>query len=364
MSLENRIEGLRRRLAEGQFQSEAAVREAIVLPILQDLGWDIYDPTSVVREFNLGPRKVDYALSAIPPRKHVFIEVKAVGNCASGDRQLFEYAFHEGIPFAVLTDGREWNFFLPGEQGSYDERRVQKLDIIDRSPIDATATLRKYLEFKRVQSGDALAAARSDYQSISRRRDAANNIPKAWDEIISEPDSLLIDLLAEKTESLCGYRPAPEDVEAFLLNDFRAADETIERRLKPVKAIDVNNRTSPVTPVSERGIHYSIFGQHRNASSAIDALMEILRALHNRDMNFLSKLAPLVQGRTRNHLARSRADVYPQKAELSEYTTELVPGWWLGTNISNRDKLKIVKQACKAADITFGRDISIELPNT
>jgi predicted type IV restriction endonuclease len=56
------IEQIKGRLTTAQYQSEAAIREAIVLPILQALGWDILDPTSVLREYPLGSRRVDYAL--------------------------------------------------------------------------------------------------------------------------------------------------------------------------------------------------------------------------------------------------------------------------------------------------------------
>ena len=161
------IEQIKARLTTGQYQSEAAIREAIVLPILQALGWDTLDPTSVLRECPLGSRKVDYAVATMPTKKHIFIEVKAVGHSLGGDKQLFEYAFHEGIPFAILTDGREWNFYLPGEQGNYDERRVQKLDIADRPITDAIEVFKRYLTYERVNSGEALKSARADYQNLS-----------------------------------------------------------------------------------------------------------------------------------------------------------------------------------------------------
>ena len=45
---------------------------------------------------------------------------------------MFQYAFHEGVQFVILTDGQEWDFFLPAEQGDYAERRVYKLNIIER----------------------------------------------------------------------------------------------------------------------------------------------------------------------------------------------------------------------------------------
>jgi predicted type IV restriction endonuclease len=96
-----------------------------VLPLLQALRWAIFDPNCDLREYTLGSKRVDYPFSSSPPKKEIFIEVKALGQSVVGaDRQLFEYAFHEGIPFAILTDGREWNFFLPGEQGLYDILRT------------------------------------------------------------------------------------------------------------------------------------------------------------------------------------------------------------------------------------------------
>lgn len=359
--MDSLITKIKDRISSGQYQGETAVREAIVLPVLQILGWDIFDPNSVIREYTLGSRRVDYALSSAPPRKDIFIEVKAVGLASGADRQLFEYAFHEGIPFAVLTDGREWNFFLPGEQGSYDERRVQKLDLSERSPGDATETFQKYLQYSRVRSGEAIDSARADYKNISKRKVAANEIPKAWHELISEPDELLIDLIAEKAESLCGFRPAPEDVEAFLISAPTGASSPI--RVTPIRRETTPTPTLSQQPISERGIGYSVFGQARSANNAIEALIDILKTLAQRNPQFLEKVAPTVRGRTRNHIAKTRDSVYPRKPELSEYTTELAPGWWLGTNIANRDKMRIISKACEVEGLTLGRDIVISLPN-
>jgi len=279
------------------------------------------------------------------------------------DRQLFEYAFHEGIPFAVLTDGREWSFFLPAEQGSYDERRVQKLDLVERSPNDGVEIFRRYLEFDRVRSGHAIASARADYQDISKRKISANKIPTAWNELVSEPDELLIDLIAEKAEALCGFRPAPEDVEAFLIAVSKIPASTSPQTALAGRAQNTPIIAAPTQPISERGISYRMFNEAKQAANAIDALVDILRALAGRNPQFLDKLAIVARGRTRNHIARSRNDVYPRKPELTEYTVELIPGWWLGTNIANRDKMTIIRKACQVEGLTLGRDIVIKLPN-
>ena len=105
--------------------------QGIVLRILHALGWPAYDTQAVWPEYSLSGRRVDFALCHPPGKPIAFIEVKQIGQSDGAERQLFEYAFHDGVPMAILTDGREWNFFLPGEQGDYGERRVYKLDMME-----------------------------------------------------------------------------------------------------------------------------------------------------------------------------------------------------------------------------------------
>ncbi|MBM6593089.1 hypothetical protein [Microvirga pudoricolor] len=373
--MQDLLETIRGRLERRQYSSETAVRETIVLPVLQSLGWDIFDPDHVLREFTLGTRRVDYALSATPPRRDIFIEVKAVGQTTGADRQLFEYAFHEGIPFAVLTDGQEWSFFLPGQQGSYDERRVQKLDLLERNPSEAALLMARYLDFRRVKSGEALQDAQTDYRTVSSRKTALDRLPDAWAALCAEPDPLLLDLISEKTEAICGFRPKPEDVEEFVLSNLtngskvrsrlevKRPTRTAEAGVSSTQHLARPTPSVPSAPVSERHIIYTVFGERREARTAIDALVEILRALSARQPDFVDRLSQIAPSRTRNHIARSPEQVYPARPELSDLTTEFVPGWWLGTNIANRDKLTLLRKACEVTGITLGRDIEIHLPN-
>ena len=126
-----------------------------------DLGWKVFDPDIVRREYTVDRRRVDYALFANSnaDTPAAFIEVKAPNATADGERQLFEYAFHQGVPLAILVDDREWSFFLPGEQGSYTDRRVHKLDLLEREAEDAASILERYLRFDRIKNGDAIRDA-------------------------------------------------------------------------------------------------------------------------------------------------------------------------------------------------------------
>src|SRR5260370_10677904 len=205
MGLAATVESIAGLIRANSYRNETDVREAIVNRVLQELGWQVYDPTAVRREFAVDKRKVDYAVFAGANSPSVFIEVKAPTAGDEGDRQLFEYAFHQGVPFAILVNGREWSFYLPAEQGSYHERRVQKLDLLERDPTDAATVLERYLRADRVKSGSAHAAAREDYQRRAREPQPELAMPKAWNELVSAPDQLRIDRIAETVVRLTGF---------------------------------------------------------------------------------------------------------------------------------------------------------------
>lgn len=80
------------------------------------------------------------------------------------------------MPMAILTNGQEWSVYLPGEQGRYDKRRVYTLDLLERSSIEASERLNRYLSYERICSGEALKAARSDYQNVARNREIGNTL--------------------------------------------------------------------------------------------------------------------------------------------------------------------------------------------
>ena len=113
MTLENDIEDIRAGIQAGRFVNEAAVSQGIILRLLQALGWPAYHTQVVCPEYALEGRRADHALCHPSSKPIAFIEVKQIGQSEGAQRQLFEYAFHIGVPLAILTDGQEWNFFLP-----------------------------------------------------------------------------------------------------------------------------------------------------------------------------------------------------------------------------------------------------------
>ena len=321
------------------------------------------------REYQIENRRVDYALVAVGATPSVFIEVKVAGKIAGGDRQLFQYAFIQGVPIAILTDGTEWNFYVPSGHGNYDERRAYKLNLLETGKEKACEILRKYLEYERVRSGAAAEAALVDYRRAANKREAERSIPEAWRNIIEEPDELLMDLLAEKADDICGFRPSAEQIEKFIVETLIQHKPVLPKPSGP-KGPEVNAGNVPLhggvtgpTQPGSRKITYQLFGRTCSAKNSKVALVEILTEMEKRDSDFYEKLSPKVRGTRRNHIARRQEEVYPERPDLADMATEISPGWLIGLNIANREKKRILLSACEVLDIEFGKDLIINFPN-
>jgi hypothetical protein len=341
--------------------------------LLQALGWPTYDTQVVCPEYSLSGRRVDYALCHPSNKPVAFIEVKQIGQSDGAERQLFEYAFHEGVPLAILTDGQEWNFFLPAEQGDYAERRVYKLDMVERDLAESVARLERYLSYARVSSGSALAAAREDYKNVSRSRQMIGTLPEAWLKLVTEEDEFLLELIADKVESLCGFKPDIDTVARFLkdnvaLRGVTEASAQGPRSAPPPPAAPVTSiapRRHPEAPSETRAsaVGYTLDGRFVPCRNGREVLVGVFEALAKRDPTFLDRFAARPKhGRTRRYLARSPDDLYPGRPDLArEHYAQLQSGWYVGTNVSHAAIGRIIEMACEVARIRFGKELVISV---
>lgn len=216
MSLEEHIHDIQNKLRNNEYPNEQSISQGIVLRLLSAMRWPVYDTQIVIPEYSLQGKRVDFALCVQKNKPVILIEVKLPGNTLGADKQLFEYAFHKGVPFDIVTDGREWHFYLPAGEGSYDERRVYKLDLIERDTQESAYRLKRYLSFDDVGTGSALENAREDYKNVSKERQARANIPIAWRRLLEEKDEMLTEVISERVESICGYKPTQKQIITYL----------------------------------------------------------------------------------------------------------------------------------------------------
>jgi hypothetical protein len=368
--MQSLIKSIGQRLGSSAYYNEAAITHGVVMPILAKLGWDTADPLQVHPEFANARGRVDFALIGLGQKPSVFIEVKAVGRSLDGDRQLFEYAFHEGVPLCVLTDGREWNFYVPSGQGSYDDRRVYRLQLDDRDPAECEAILIRYLQRSRILDQSALDDALADYRNAAGLRQAIATLPAAWHELLAEEHELIIETLVDKAEALCGYKPRAEHAVKFLRQVSRGAagQSTFtvgasSRGSKPASAPPQRSIPMSSSEQSERGIRYRVLEVNGAAPTAASALTEILRAIVAIDPTRIQQLSDAVRTRNRSLIDRSPELINPARPDLAR-AVEISPGWLVGLTISNSDKLRIIMAACALYGLNFPQDVAVVLPNT
>jgi len=195
---------------------EAATKQAIILPLLHQLDWNTYNIDEVMPEFSVENKRVDYSLR-INNTNEVFFEVKKTGeDLEHFQEQLLDYSFRQGVELAILTNGKTWWFYLPTKRGNWKTRKFYTIDIIQQETQDVSQKFIDLLSKHNIQTGKALQHAESIYKGEQKKKLIEETMPEAWNKIITEPDSLLIDLLSEATEKLCGFKPENDETSRFL----------------------------------------------------------------------------------------------------------------------------------------------------
>ena len=111
-------------------QTEEATKNALIMPFLQALGYDVFNPYEVVPEFtcDIGTKKgekIDYAIMK-DKEPIILIECKHwKQNLNLHDNQLMRYFHTSQAKFGLLTNGIEYNFYTD----------LDKANVMDAKPF-------------------------------------------------------------------------------------------------------------------------------------------------------------------------------------------------------------------------------------
>ncbi len=317
---------------------EAATKQAVVLKILSVLGWDPFNIYEVSPEYSVGGRKVDYALIHNGKVK-VFIEVKKVNeDLERHQEQLLNYSFQEGIPLAVLTNGISWWFYLPLLEGSWEQRKFYTIEIYEQKEEEIVKKFEEFLSKDNVISNKALENAKRLHSSRQKQSLIKETLPKAWNKIITEPDEFLVELLADTTEKLCGYKPESKSVEQFLNGIEPLPDKLGSNNCSLKHSIhNYNTNNSKVDYTGKSVKAFSFRGKRYNVSSWQDMwfkIIELMLADHRK--TFEEKVLTL-KGRKRAYFAKNNKELHtPKKLETTALFVE--------TNLSSNRIATLSKQ--------------------
>ena len=194
---------------------EASTKQAVVLRLLSFLGWDIFDVDEVYPDFSSDFGQVSYALRVGGTGK-VFLEVRCNDDRLDNlHQQLVAFASRESAELAVHTDGVRWWFYLPSAKGTLKQKQCHFLDLLARKPEAGTTDLISLLSRDRVATGEHLEAAKAAYQRQKRKR-AAEVLPEAWNKILAGPNKILVEILSDATEKICGCKAETAMIEGFI----------------------------------------------------------------------------------------------------------------------------------------------------
>ena len=225
--------------------NEAQAKRSVIERILEFLGWDMYNYNEVKLEYGVETLWVDYAL-LINGENKVFIEAKRPSEkLETHQKQLLDYSFGEGVASAILTNGIAWWFYLPLKEGAWNDRKFYTIDILEQEIEDIVDKFSLLLSRQNVASGEAVRQAESILKSRQRERLVKENLPKAWNKVIknaASSDSLLVDLVAETVEEVCGFQPASDEILGFI----RSHQEKWLLRPEPEQGV-LPPTTSPIT---------------------------------------------------------------------------------------------------------------------
>jgi hypothetical protein len=195
---------------------EEATKQGAVLPILSALGWDCFNIEEVSPEFSVGNGRVDYCLR-LNNNNSVFIEVKrGTEDLEKHEKQLLEYAFGFGVNIAILTNGLTWWFYLPLVGGTWQQRKFFSVDIKQQSTEAAAKHFQDFISRESIVDGSAVEKAIQVKKGKEKNKSIKEALPKAWEQLLEEPDSFLLEILADKVEGICGHNPETEILTTFI----------------------------------------------------------------------------------------------------------------------------------------------------
>lgn len=139
MDFKDQVRALADRVAKmkDQIQTEEATKNAFIMPFLQTLGYDVFNPVEVVPEFiaDVGTKKgekVDYAIfrDGVPS---ILIECKHWRDkLVAHNNQIVRYFTVTKAKFAIMTNGIRYLFYTDlVEHNIMDEKPFLDIDFMD-----------------------------------------------------------------------------------------------------------------------------------------------------------------------------------------------------------------------------------------
>ncbi len=291
--------------------NEETAKMWILVPILQDLGWQTYD---VHWEYSVGRSKgrVDAALKG-PRGVAAFIEAKAPGHSLDDHvEQVLNYAFQEGANICALTTGLEWWLYLPAETDYlFPERRFAELRL-KKDPVEQLAVdFEAFLGREPLVNGEAVKKAK---QVLKARREAEHldkEVPAIWRGMLTDHDEELIELVSKRVYEKTNLRPTSKQVTSVLIgtsvSPVTSLPRTHESGTKKDKPLQSFSKPSKI----------SLWGKEQSVRSNTDVLRCVIDGLVARNETAFDTITTI--GSIKRNLDRKQSRDYYRAGSTDIY---------------------------------------------
>ena len=223
-------------------QTEEATKTAMIMPFIQILGYNVFDPTEVTPELvaDIGTKKgekVDYAILR-DGKPIMLFECKKAGAELSVNNagQLFRYFHVTAARFGVLTNGLTYRFFTDLEQpNKMDDTPFLEFNILDFKDRD----VEELKKFARAAFDIDLILTTANELKYTR---AIQQKLSSW---IASPSEELVRLVA--TDLVAGRRFTPATRDQFTMITRRAFEQLIAERINE----RLKGAMAPELPIAE-----------------------------------------------------------------------------------------------------------------
>jgi len=251
--LKLKLEQLHQRVdsLKDQINTEEATKNAFVMPFIQILGYDIFNPTEVIPEFicDIGTKKgekIDYVIKK-DGEPILIIECKHWKEKADAhNSQLHRYYHVSKSRFGVLTNGHTYNFYADLEKPNImDEKPFFTLDLSNLK--DSSLQILEQFSKNGYNLEGILDSAEALKYIKAIRNEFENEIKNPSDEIVK----LLVSRFFEKPLTATRMATFKEYTKKAFSNSI---NESINSRLKNALNIGENIPSKiieQVTPIDE-----------------------------------------------------------------------------------------------------------------
>ena len=241
--------------------NETAMKQAVVLRVLDAAGWSAFDLSEVEPDFQVGSTRVDYALksgtsarqrgSATP---RVLVEVRSLGDNLDSERHQRRLMTHCGraeVELGVLTNGLRWLLFLGSPEGGRQDNPFCDINILE-DPESAATELNNYLAKDKVANGQAVRSAERSLRERNRDELVRSSIVEGWQQVVRGLDEGLVELIATAAEQKTGTRPENRLIRRILIENRADLLTSAVESDAPVLSGGGRSRPSSFTFQSER----------------------------------------------------------------------------------------------------------------